>query len=166
MVLFLPLQKRFKLRLVPRHTGCLIAANQLQHMTVDIRNDLLEIREPLVKVFEDCAALFRAAKRDMTPQKFAETGNVLLLRNPLNGDKLLVDTQIELMLRIQHIGDAARIPAAKFRPVWPSTTTVPPVIYSQPWSPTPSTTTSAPELRTQNRSPAMPEIKALPLVAP
>ena len=126
MVLFLPLQKRFKLRLVPRHTGCLMAANQLQHMTVVIRNDLLEIREPLIKVLEDRAALFRAGKRDMTPQKFAETGNVLLLHDRLNGDKLLVDTQIELMLRIQHIGDAARIPAAKFRPVWPSTTTVPP----------------------------------------
>ena len=32
------------------------------------------------------------------------------------------------------------IPAAKLRPVGPSTTTRPPVMYSQPWSPTPSTT--------------------------
>ena len=35
----------------------------------------------------------------------------------------------------------------------PSTTTRPPVMYSQPWSPTPSTTTFAPLFRTQNRSP-------------
>ena len=32
------------------------------------------------------------------------------------------------------------MPAAKLRPVVPSTTTVPPVMYSQPLSPTPSTT--------------------------
>ena len=31
-------------------------------------------------------------------------------------------------------------PAPKFRPVGPSTTTRPPVMYSHPWSPTPSTT--------------------------
>ena len=29
------------------------------------------------------------------------------------------------------------IPAAKFRPVGPKITTVPPVMYSQPWSPHP-----------------------------
>ena len=58
------------------------------------------------------------------------------------------------------------IPAAKFLPVLPSTTTLPPVIYSQPWSPVPSTTAVAPELRTQNLSPATPLINALPLVAP
>ena len=45
------------------------------------------------------------------------------------------------------------MPAAKLRPVRPSTTTVPPVMYSQPWSPVPSITALAPELRTQNRSP-------------
>ena len=38
----------------------------------------------------------------------------------------------------------------------PSTTTRPPVMYSQPWSPTPSTTAWAPLLRTANRSPATP----------
>ena len=32
------------------------------------------------------------------------------------------------------------MPAAKLRPVSPSTITWPPVMYSQPWSPTPSTT--------------------------
>ena len=39
-------------------------------------------------------------------------------------------------------------------------------MYSHPWSPTPSTTAVAPELRTQKRSPAIPFINALPLVAP
>ena len=48
------------------------------------------------------------------------------------------------------------IPAAKLRPVRPSTTTTPPVMYSQPWSPTPSMTADAPELRTAKRSPARP----------
>ena len=41
-------------------------------------------------------------------------------------------------------------------------TTLPPVMYSQPWSPTPSTTAVAPELRTQKRSPATPEMYAAP----
>src|ERR1700735_4264070 len=58
------------------------------------------------------------------------------------------------------------IPAAKFRPVCPSTTTRPLVMYSQPWSPTPSTTAVAPELRTAKRSPAMPFRNASPVVAP
>src|ERR1700710_250791 len=56
------------------------------------------------------------------------------------------------------------MPAAKLRPVAPSTTTVPPVMYSQQWSPTPSTTVAAPELRTAKRSPARPRKNALPRV--
>ena len=39
-------------------------------------------------------------------------------------------------------------------------------MYSQQWSPTPSTTAVAPELRTANRSPAIPLIKACPFTAP
>ena len=58
MTLFLPLQKRFKFCLIPRHTNCLIPADQLQHMAVVIWNDLFEIRKPLVEVFENGAALF------------------------------------------------------------------------------------------------------------
>ena len=58
------------------------------------------------------------------------------------------------------------MPAAKLRPVRPMTSTRPPVMYSQPWSPTPSTTAVAPELRTANRSPAMPRRNASPAVAP
>ena len=58
------------------------------------------------------------------------------------------------------------MPAAKLRPVLPSTTTVPPVMYSQPWSPVPSTTAVAPDSRTAKRSPATPRKNASPLVAP
>ena len=47
-------------------------------------------------------------------------------------------------------------------PVGPSTTTRPPVMYSQPWSPTPSTTALTPELRTAKRSPARPRKNARP----
>ena len=125
MVLFLPLQKRFKLRLVPRHTGCLIAANQLQHMTVVIRNDLLEIRDPLVEVLQDLAGLFGTGRLHVAAQELLQAGDILLLRDRLDGDKLLVDAQVELMLGVEHVGDA-----------------------------------------TQNRSPATPEMNALPLVAP
>ena len=46
------------------------------------------------------------------------------------------------------------MPAATLRPVVPRHTTVPPVMYSQQWSPVPSTTASAILLRTAKRSPA------------
>ena len=58
------------------------------------------------------------------------------------------------------------MPAAKFLPIFPNTSATPPVIYSHPWSPTPSTTAVAPEFLTQNLSPAIPLIYASPLVAP
>ena len=58
------------------------------------------------------------------------------------------------------------MPAAKLRPVGPRMIARPPVMYSQPWSPTPSMTVQAPLLRTQNRSAARPRKKALPPVAP
>src|SRR5439155_958733 len=46
------------------------------------------------------------------------------------------------------------MPAPKLRPTSPSTTTVPPVMYSQQWLPAPSMTAIAPEFRTANRPPA------------
>ena len=58
------------------------------------------------------------------------------------------------------------MPAARLRPVGPSTTARPPVMYSNAWSPTPSATATAPELRTQNRSPTRPRRKISPPVAP
>src|SRR5437762_756751 len=58
------------------------------------------------------------------------------------------------------------IPAAKFLPTGPSTTTTPPVMYSQQWSPAPSITATAPEFRTAKRSPAPPAANRRPDVAP
>ena len=58
------------------------------------------------------------------------------------------------------------IPAPRLYPKPPRTTTVPPVMYSQAWSPTPSMTAVAPELRTANRSPAAPATNSEPPVAP
>ncbi len=58
------------------------------------------------------------------------------------------------------------MPAAKFLPKSPRITAIPPVMYSQPWSPIPSTTADAPEFLTQNRSPAIPFMYASPAVAP
>ena len=57
-------------------------------------------------------------------------------------------------------------PAPKLSPTSPSTTTVPPVMYSQPLEPQPSTTAIAPELRTAKRSPAWPAANSAPEVAP
>ena len=73
---------------------------------------------------------------------------------------------LERAVLVEHVGHAADMPAAKLRPVAPRTTTVPPVMYSQPWSPTPSTTAVAPELRTAKRSPATPAEIGPPSVAP
>ena len=58
------------------------------------------------------------------------------------------------------------IPAAKLSPTGPKITAEPPVIYSQPFESHPSTTVIAPEFLTANRSPAWPEAKSLPDVAP
>ena len=58
------------------------------------------------------------------------------------------------------------IPAPKLSPVFPSTTTDPPVMYSQPLEPHPSTTVIAPEFLTANRSPASPAAYNSPEVAP
>ena len=46
------------------------------------------------------------------------------------------------------------IPAAKLSPTFPRITTIPPVIYSQPFESHPSTTAVAPEFLTANLSPA------------
>ena len=58
------------------------------------------------------------------------------------------------------------MPAPTLRPTRPNTTTHPPVMYSQQWSPVPSTTVSASEFRTANLSPALPLKNAFPPVAP
>lgn len=58
------------------------------------------------------------------------------------------------------------MPAAKFLPQRPSTTTLPPVMYSQQWSPAPSATAVAPLFLTQNLSPTEPLMYSSPDVAP
>ena len=58
------------------------------------------------------------------------------------------------------------MPAPRFQPTGPVTTMVPPVMYSQQWSPVLSTTAVAPELRTPNRSPTPPATNSSPPVAP
>ena len=58
------------------------------------------------------------------------------------------------------------IPAPKLSPVFPSTTTVPPVMYSQPLETNPYTTVIAPEFLTANRSPACPAAYNSTEVAP
>ena len=65
---------------------------------------------------------------------------VILVRDRLEFHHRQVAALFEGAVFIQHVSDATDMPAAKFRPVVPSTTTIPPVMYSQPWSPTPSMT--------------------------
>ena len=84
----------------------------------------------------------------------------------LEVDHLQVAALAEIVCLVEHERTPPLIPAAKLRPVGPMTTTTPPVMYSQQWSPVPSTTAEHPLLRTQNRSPARPRKKARPPVAP
>ena len=58
------------------------------------------------------------------------------------------------------------IPAAKLSPTSPRITTIPPVIYSQPFVPHPSITVVAPEFLTANLAPAFPAANYFPEVAP
>ena len=58
------------------------------------------------------------------------------------------------------------IPAPIFLPVEPKITTLPPVIYSQQWSPDPSVTAEAQLFLTANLSPDLPKANNLPPVAP
>src|SRR6266436_6130708 len=62
---------------------------------------------------------------------------------------------VEIAGLVQHIGDAARHAGGEIAPGLAEHHTMPPVMYSQQWSPAPSTTATAPELRTAKRSPAM-----------
>ena len=50
----------------------------------------------------------------------------------------------EAAVLVEHPGDAAGHAGAEVVAGTPSTSTAPPVMYSQPWSPTPSTTAIAP----------------------
>ncbi len=82
---------------------------------------------------------------------------LLLLLDGLEVDHRQVAALGEGLVLVEDIGDAAghagREVAAGLAD---TTTTTPPVMYSQPWSPVPSTTATAPGLRTAKRSPATP----------
>eukprot|EP00835_Amoeboradix_gromovi_P001118 NODE_44_length_28780_cov_0.148496.p15 type:complete len:103 gc:universal NODE_44_length_28780_cov_0.148496:13345-13037(-) len=58
------------------------------------------------------------------------------------------------------------IPLAMLLPSLPKQTTVPPVMYSSPWSLSPSTTLLAPLFLIANLSPTSPLTNKYPLVAP
>ena len=79
-------------------------------------------------------------------------------------DQLAVDA---VVVEVEDVGDAAGHPGREVAPGRAEDDArVPPVMYSQPWSPTPSTTAVAPELRTQKRSPTRPRRNSSPVVAP
>ena len=63
---------------------------------------------------------------------------------------------------VEHVGDAAAHAGGEVAAGRAEHDHAPPVMYSQPWSPTPSTTALAPELRTAKRSPARPRKNASP----
>ena len=89
----------------------------------------------------------------------AHGGDLLRVLELLEADHLRVAAVREVAALVEHVGDAAGHAGARScGRCGPSTTTRPPVMYSQPWSPTASTTASTPLLRTQKRSPAMPRM--------
>ena len=136
-----------------------------------------EDASPLVRHHLHEAALRPTIARTLLPRALRVCADVLLDERPhellvLGVERLEVDHRLA-----DAAGEDARRRRARTRcrrssprrscgPSGPSTTTVPPVMYSHPWSPTPSTTASAPLLRTAKRSPARPAKNALPLVAP
>jgi hypothetical protein len=95
----------------------------------------------------------RAAWASIMPFSWASPASV---SHPLHLDDFGVDAGGEGAFLIQEVGQPAGHPAPTLRPTRPSTTMVPPVMYSQQWSPAPSITACPLELRTAKRSPAMP----------
>src|SRR5690242_1055624 len=144
--------------------GLLGGPHGLHHPLVVTGNDLGELGERVLPVGQQPGGDGRTGlgpvPLDQSPQD--------LTRLATRGDRPQVD-QFRVTRSWSRCHTNARppdMPAAKLRPVGPSTTTVPPVMYSHPWSPTPSTTAAAPELRTANRSPTRPRMNSSPPVAP
>ena len=79
-----------------------------------------------------------ATCRSISSRSFVDLLGVFEL---LEADHLLVAARREIAGFVEHVGDAAATCRPRScGPSGPSTTTRPPVMYSQPWSPTPSTT--------------------------
>ena len=72
---------------------------------------------------------------------------------PDGADAARVERREVAAARVAEVGRPPVMPAPKFAPTGPRTTTTPPVMYSQPCGPMPSTTASAPLLRTAKRMP-------------
>ena len=138
-----------------------------QHALVVARHDLDPGAAQLVPVGEHALGDRRPGALARAPRPARGSPRSPSSRRVLEVDELLVAARRRTCPPRRARTRCRRdMPAAKLRPVGPSTTTRPPVMYSQPWSPTPSTTAWTPELRTPKRSPARPRKNALPLVAP
>ena len=96
----------------------------------------------------------------------AELGDVVRLRQGVRHHLVLVEAHIEVVLFVQHIGDAAGHPGCEVLSRGAKNHAAAAGHVLAAMVPTPSTTAMAPELRTQNRSPAIPLMNAWPEVAP
>ena len=132
-------------------------------MVVIVGEDFLKFGQELAEIVQDLLAAGRAGQLDVLTDELFQGGDVVLVLHRFEADGLLVHPLVEVPVLIQHIGDAAGHAGCK---VLAGLAQNDDSAAGQPWSPTPSTTATAPELRTQKRSPATPETKALPLVAP
>ena len=68
----------------------------------------------------------------MAADQVAEHLLVFFMIERFEIDHIKVAERVEQLVLVENVGDAAAHAGAKLRPVRPSTTTVPPVMYSQP----------------------------------
>ena len=114
-----------------------------------MREDLDKARLRVGPVLQNPRRARAAGQVAMAFQQYAHLGHIRFRIQRLQIDAgLVASPRGEVALLVVDKGAPPLMPAAKLRPVLPMTTTVPLVMYSQPWSPTPSTTAMAPELRT------------------
>ena len=112
-----------------------------------------------IRAVENLPAPATACSIQVATDKRLKNLNVGRRRDLLHTDKLWIELLRQIAAFVQTYATPFDIPAPKLRPVSPRMTTTPSVMYSQPWSPTPSTTAFAPLLRTAKRSPARPAIR-------
>ena len=144
-------------------SSCLRLSHHLEHALVVLRHDLVERRErrrPTRRAApsrpSDPVSSAMTARRSSSEERSVDVVERLEL------DHLVVDERREHAGRVVHVARCRR--TCRRRSCARSCRAprrAPPVMYSQPWSPTPSTTAVAPELRTQNRSPTTPRRSGL-----
>ena len=141
----------------------------LERVALGFEHTLVVLREHL-RERADVASTTSTARRSATSEPVSSRCCVMIPRSQStsSSSSWSMSTMSRFMRR-KSVWSASHtkakppdMPAAKLRPVGPRITARPPVMYSQPWSPTPSTTAVAPELRTQKRSPTMPRMNTLP----